>query len=97
MITKFNDYIKLLEAQSEVSESIASETTILTHAVASRAIEDSGLNVNTDISVLKTLVKKAEELFKTDVIFRKKVVSNAKDGNAGRDYLYNQMKKWIGK
>jgi hypothetical protein len=41
------------------------------------------------------LVKKTETLYQVNADFKRKLNSNARAGNAGRDYLYMFMRHWL--
>ncbi len=66
---------------------------LLTWLVAETVIERHGLIPTKEF--VGGLVARANFHFNTNENFKKNILSKAKGGNAGRDYLYTFMNHWI--
>lgn len=80
-------------------DDIAADTGIIPEAVAEAAIEHAqvitGENIKNHRIAEGHLVGHAEATYASNKDFRKKVQSEADDGNAGRDYLFMYMRHWL--
>lgn len=81
--------------------SIQEDTSIIPEAVAEGVVDEANglldMNIEEDIraDIVGYLSGYAEAVYAHNPGFRKKVRSEAAEGNAGRDYLYSYMRHWI--
>jgi hypothetical protein len=81
-------------------DDIDADTGIIPEAIAAAVVDDvqrllPGDNIKNYRMAEKYLVGHAEAVYAANKDFRKKVQSEADDGNAGRDYLFTYMRHWL--
>jgi hypothetical protein len=87
-------------ARNEKSYDIEADTSIMPDVLAEAVCEAAAHlldapDVARDERLIKYLVDYANNVYSHNPRFRKKVRSEANQGNAGRDYLYMYMCHWI--